>query len=580
MWESIEFLGRGLSDSGVNQGDRVVILLPNSKEFIYAFMAVLKIGAVAVPLKTIFTNREYKEFFDETEPKFIVTTSYIFLKVLAYESSFLEKYQFIISDEDPLLKLKYRNIVFLGDLIQTGKSKHQEKGLIVENDMASINYTYTGYGYPIGAILTHDNYLSSVDMISSQDYVRGDKHISALPMAHIFGLICHVLVPLLKGLTTVIVKGHAAWEFLKAIEEQKVDVIYGVPTFFTYLLKSFDKSKFDLSSVQCAISGGSYLTADLQRELELKLGIKFFQGYGLTEGLVSSNGYTKEKIGTLGAPLKGLEVRIVIDNSREGNAGQPKGEIVVKGPNVTSGYYKKNEETKEAIKAGWFYTGDYGEIDDEGFIHFLGYKKNIAKVGGNIVDLTEIEKVLMSHPHVYHTKVYSEHDTFWGEIVIAEVHTGKKTDEDEILDFCGERLAVYKIPKRIKIVTEERENILIVDGETESLESCSSMLKETDYQITTADTGSKAIEEIKSGFYDLLICHPQLPDKEGQELLDKVATINAALPIILVGSGSLLASLNLKDKNIQGTIIKPCSKDDFINKIEGVLKKGKDVPTK
>lgn len=576
LWEKIEELARGCLEIGIKEGDRVVVILPNSKEFVFFFLALLKIGTIVVPLQPIYTNREYKEFFEEVAPTYIVTTTYILTKVLAYESSFLEKYKFIISDDAPWIRLKYKEIINFNDLINLGKSKEGSRISITDNLIASINYTYRGYGYPLGVVLTHENYLASVEMISSLDW-PGKRFLTVLPMAHIFSLVSYVIMPLLKGFTIVILRIHAAWEFLKAIEEHKIEIIYGVPTFYSYLLKAFDKSKFDISSIKCAISGGSYLSGDLQKELEQKLGIKFFQGYGLTEGLiVSSNNYLKNKYGSLGPPVDGIKVKIITDNKEDETNIGVKGEIAARGPNVMLGYYKKDKETKDVLKDGWLYTGDLGRMDDDEFLYFLGYKKNIAKVGGQCVDLKEIEKILMTHPYVYNTKVYSEQDSFWGDTIVAEIFTGKKISEEEILNFCNGRLAIYKIPKKIKLVSKEGAHILILDAEAESRKLYSNILQERGYNVTTVDMAYEAIEAIKSGFYDVLICDLGPPDKKGKELLDKIRKTNDNLPIIVItGYPSLLSSDSSMEANVIGCLVKPILPAVLISKVENVLNKNK-----
>ncbi|MFH1415355.1 MAG: class I adenylate-forming enzyme family protein [Elusimicrobiota bacterium] len=456
LFEKIDKLSRGLSSIGVKPGDRVALILPNSKDYIISFFAILRLNAIVIPLEPIFTTSEYVGFFSEVSPAYLITTSYIITKVLAYERSLVFSRKLIITDNDQWVTEKFRDSTNFDSLYEEG-SKTQLPEIVDEEDsIASINYTYRGYGYPIGAALMHSNYSSCTNSIASMGWLKGDTFLSVLPMAHIFALICYVLVPLISGAKLIIVKSHAAWGFFEAIDKYKADLIIGVPTFFSYLMKSYDSSKFDISSVKYGVSGGSYLSPELNMELEKGLGIKIFQGYGLTEGLiVSSNTLENNKMGSLGRPDDNTTVKIIDDDGNEVTSVGKKGEIVVKSPSVMTKYYNRERETADVLKEDWLYTGDYGNIDSNGYIYFEGLKKNIAKIGGHCVDLREVESVLLSHPHISDVKIYADSDKFWGGIIVAEVHLGIKTAADDLYKFCTKQLSVYKIPKKINIVEKD-----------------------------------------------------------------------------------------------------------------------------
>lgn len=572
LWDDISSLSAGLSVKGVKKGDKVVVILPNSKEFVLIFFALIKIGAIMVPLQPVYTIREYKEIFQELDHVFIVTTTYLLTKVLGYEESFIHQYRFIISEDDKWVKTKYRSVISIQELIASNAmASMEDAGAFTE--VASINFTYRGFGYPLGAMLTHDNYLHSIEKIFSVATFKGEKYLSALPMSHIFSLVCYVLMPLLKGFTVVIIKSHSAWEFLKAIEENRINIIFGVPTFYSYLLKSYDKQKFDISCLNCGISGGSFLSARLHKEIEQGLGTNIFQGYGLTEGLIATaNRFDEKRIPSLGKPLPGIEVKVLDEHHQECPVGQ-KGEIVMKSPTVMKGYYNKPEETLRVLKEGWLYTGDFGKFDDEGYLFFEGLKKRIAKVGGHIVDLQEVEDIITLHPNVHNAEIYSEHDNFWGQSVSAEISTGIKTTEEEMLNFYSNRLAPFKIPKKNKIINRDGAHILVLDDDVETQCLYLYNLNEQGYNVTVVDAAFKAIEEIKSGFYDLLITELQAPDKKGQELLMKIASANPSLPIIIITQQkNLLECVDFDGLNVVDIFIKPIIKEELVVNLKKVVK--------
>ncbi len=523
-----------------------------------------------VPLQPIYTIKEYREIFQQIDHKFIITSNYLLTKVFGYDEEIVGKYNFIIAEDDKWVKTKYKNILSLKDIHSTNTAS-PIYGLIEDHKIASINFTYRGYGYPLGAMLSHENYLECIEKIFSIMTFTGARYLSALPMSHIFSLVCYVLMPLLKGSTVVIIKSHSAWEFLKAIEENKIEIIFGVPTFYSYLLKSYDKQKFDISCLKCGISGGSFLSARLHKEIEQGFGINIYQGYGLTEGLiVSTNRSDEQKVPSLGKPLEGIEVKIVDENNCECEAGE-KGEIIIKGSTVMCGYYQQEQETNDVLKNGWLHTGDFAKIDDEGYIHFEGLKKRIAKVGGHIVDLKEIENVVKAHPNVHTAEIYSEHDNFWGQSAIAEISTGIKTTEEEMLNFCSSRLAPFKIPKKFKIINRDGAHILVLDQDVETQVFYLYNLNEEGFNVTVADTTYKAIEEIKNGFYDLLITELVLPDKKGQELLKKIAMANPKLPIMIATEHKrILEFIDFEDINVVDIFIKPIIKEELIEHIEKI----------
>lgn len=579
LWERIDKLGDAFLKLGIKEGDKVAIILANCKEFIFVFFAILKINAIAIPIEPVFTTYEYKEMFDESSPCAIITSSYIITKVLGYEKSLLESRKLIIVDIDPWIKEKYPDSLDFEDLYKMGESSKNPQIPCKDNQIASINYTYRGYGYPVGAVLSHENYFYCVNGWSE---TISDNRIFLLilPMAHVFALISAVIAPLLQGSAVIIMRSYAAREIFKAIDKYKVDYMIGVPTLYLYLMKVYDKSKYDISSLKYSISGGSFLPHKIHSLIEHKMGIKIFQGYGLTEGLiVSCNPKLKNKPGSLGLPGNGIKVKIVTENGKEERRIGAKGEIVISGPTVMRGFYKREKETKDVLRDGWLYTGDYGSLDEDGYLYFEGLKKNIAKVGGHSVDLKEIEKVLVSHPCISNVKVYTKKDELWGEIITAEIFLGKKISEDKINKFCSDRLGVYKMPKEIilnEITLKEKERILIVDDDIECLELYVHILEKEEYRISKVTTGSEAFEEIRKWSFDLILLDLVLPDIDGIRMIKEIRKINEKITIVIItGHPSLISSIDLLRDGVYDYLTKPVSRDKLKQIVKEALEKNK-----
>ena len=303
-------------------------------------------------------------------------------------------------------------------------------------------------------MLTHGNYI-----YGAAGYIRlvapslDQRFLLVMPISHIFTLIGCVIVPLLRGSTIVIMKKLIPNRIFKAIEQYKIDFLVSVPTVYQVLLSNYDGERYDISSLKYGISGGSAMGLELYRELKEKMGFEVLQGYGLTETLpISCNPKSKIKPDSVGIIGRGAILKIVDENGCEKSIGES-GEILIGGVSVMKGYFRRAKETGEVLIDGFVRTGDYGSLDKEGYLYFEKAVKKISKVGGDTVDLKEVEDVLLSHPDIMDAKLITKSDNLWGEIIEAEVGLdhNKDVSEKEIMSFCRERLASYKIPRRVRI---------------------------------------------------------------------------------------------------------------------------------
>ena len=443
LWKNIETLAKAFLKIGIKENYKVAIVLPNCKEFIYSFYGLARINAISVPLNIYLTSYELDKMFRDCDPKVIITTYALYKKKISAISN--KNILIILADE--ALEETQGNVFELNKLVVNGKSGRLPCFSASNDQIATINYTYRGSGEAMGAMLTHGNYHhGAIGYLRLTKLVTTQRVLLITPMSHIFTLVSCVIVPLLRGATVVIMKTFIPSHIFKAIEEHKIDFLIAVPTIYISLLKNYENGRFDISSLKYGITGGSYLSEDINKEIKEKMGIELLQGYGLTETMpITCNPHSRNKASSLGVP--GHEVKVKIED----------GEILVAGPTVMKGYYNKNGENKKYLKDGWFHTGDLGYVDEEGYIYFKGLKKDIIKVGGNNVDLNEVRNILNSFPGAEDVRLDIVEDELWGHRIHAEITVSSKkefTDRD-VKAFCSKRIALYKIPKNIVLIKGE-----------------------------------------------------------------------------------------------------------------------------
>lgn len=449
LWKSIETLAKAFLKIGIKENDKVAIILPNCKEFIYSFYALARINAVSIPLNQSLTPHELKNILNDCKPKALITTYGL------YETKIAPIFNKIIITIDNCPGSAAAKLYDFKGLFKLSRASGKLPDFKASNSqVATINYTYRGLGKPLGAMLTHGNYhYGAIAYVRLTELMTRHKVLLITPMFHIFTLISCVIVSLLRGATIVIMKNFIPSHVFKTIEEHKIDFMIAVPTVYISLLKNYDKKRYNVTSLRYGITGGSYMSIETHKRIKKEMGLELFQGYGLTETVpVTCNPRLWNKPKSLGIPGRNMKVEIVDEKGKKLPCGA-KGEIVIGGPSVMKGYYNRNGENQKFIKGGWFYTGDYGWKDKDGYVYFGGLKKDIIKVGGNNVDLNEVKNVLKSFPGAEDARVNIVDDELWGHKIDAEIVISSKREitEKEIRVFCSKKIALYKMPKNISI---------------------------------------------------------------------------------------------------------------------------------
>ncbi|MFH2068040.1 MAG: long-chain-fatty-acid--CoA ligase [Candidatus Omnitrophota bacterium] len=456
--EEINHLAGGLLELDVKFGDRIAIFLHNRPEFLVAYFAILRLGAIPVPLNYLWKEEELGFVVSDSGARILFTEANLLQTGLNLRNHIPNLGKVVLVDDNttpPESIIAYRSLF----------RPEQKKPLPITagSDVAVLIYTSGTTGFPKGVMLTHDNLLANVESCrKAVSLLTKDRFLCILPIFHSFAFTACVLIPLSLGSTVFIVPKNTPFRSLIAeIIRRRITIFIGIPDFY----QIFSEIRMPLTAkilvrflnpIRLAISGAAPLSPKTLTAFENRFHIPLLEGYGLTEAapVVTLNPPQKRKTGSIGIPLPGVEVKIVSETGEELPAGQV-GELAVRGKNVMAGYYNRLEDTREVIKDGWLLTGDLGKKDEEGYFFVVDRKKEMIDFRGLNIYPREVEAVLYRHPDVKEAAVVGEL-TSTGEIPVAFIvlKEGMETKSREILDFLRKYLATYKLPRRIIFKTE------------------------------------------------------------------------------------------------------------------------------
>jgi acyl-CoA synthetase (AMP-forming)/AMP-acid ligase II/ABC-type nitrate/sulfonate/bicarbonate transport system permease component len=448
-------LANWLLAQGVKKGDRAVMLLPNCAEFAVVYFALMKLGVVAVILDFRLNAAEMAPIFDETEAKFLITHT----KQKTFALRMLRE------------KKDLRFVVFLGD---EGGTKEKEAGVyhyerivqkgdkkepnvtVREEDEALFLYTSGTTGKPKGVILTYDHLtyfpesMKAMQSLSEQD-VQG----AILPMSHISGpIVLNLTVDV--GHTLVIIDEIRPKKILEEVQRTKINYFHAVPPIYKMILNLPSRGRYDLSSLRSVAMMGTVVAEELMEEW-----VKEFphcqarQGYGATETspllTLTHDDDAPRKMASAGRVVPRAEIKIVDKDGKELPTGEV-GEVLARGPQIMKGYFKNPKATADKVKDGWYYTGDLGRFDEDGYLYILGRADDMVITGGMNVYPSELENVLIAHDKVAEVAVVGIPDAERGQALKAVIvpKLGEEVSKRELMRFCRERLANFKLPKTIE----------------------------------------------------------------------------------------------------------------------------------
>jgi long-chain acyl-CoA synthetase len=443
--EITDRIAYGLEKIGVNPGDHIAVLHPNSVQTLLSYYSIIKAGGVVIPVNTLYTPREIKFILSNSEAKAIILHEAFLPTIEQIRKEIPLVRQLIVREtRGTLEKAIERTSGFPLSRIQTRSFN--------PDDAAIIFYTSGTTGRPKGVILTHRNFcFGGPNIAQNYGLKENDITIAVLPLVHVFCIASPFFGSLSSGGSVVVLERFKTELVFEAIAKYRVTWFPGVPTMFNYLLNGLAENKYDLSSLRMGLSGGASLPVEVLKDWEDQFKADLIEVYGLTEstGLVTANPvYGRRKSGSIGITVSGVTAK-VIDGQRNELPPKEVGELIFKGPNATRGYFNLPDETREKIKEGWVHTGDHVWRDEEGYFYIVGREKELIISGGYNIYPREIEEVLHTNPDVNEAAVIGIPDPDKGEVPKAFVtlKQGVRVTEKEIEEYCRKNLAPYKIPK-------------------------------------------------------------------------------------------------------------------------------------
>ncbi|GGE50007.1 2-succinylbenzoate--CoA ligase [Pullulanibacillus camelliae] len=434
--ESARALALTLATYGITSDMKVALLQDNTVEMITSYHAISYLGAIAVPLNTRLSARELAWQVSDCEAA-----------LLLYDNAHQEKVNSIVLERS---SFQVCNINTLDQLV-VGEEHHYLKAEMRSDAPHTIIYTSGTTGHPKGVLLTYANHWgSAIGSVLNLGCTLEDKWLAVVPLFHVSGLSI-IMRSVIYGMPLRLHRHFDAKAVNEAIIHHKVTMVSVVTAMLTKMVEELGDQRYP-ETFRCMLLGGGPVPEPLLKVC-LDKNIPVYQTYGLSETasqiVTLSPEHMITKTGSAGKPLFSAQVKIVDEHGDRVAANQA-GEIVVKGPNVTSGYYKREEATQQAIKNQWLHTGDMGYLDEEGFLFVLDRRKDLIVSGGENIYPAEIESVLLSHPEVEEAGVVGMKDEKWGRVPVAFVKLKNKAKitETDLQMFCRDALAKYKVPTR------------------------------------------------------------------------------------------------------------------------------------
>ena len=437
-WTANLLLARGIS-----KGDVVSLLLPNSPEYIIAYFACWKLGAVAGPINSLLKPDEVQWAIKNSESKLTLVAP-------GFASS--------LSSDIP--KFLFDNVDVAGEFPET-----LDPIEINEDDDAIIIYTSGTTGKPKGCLLTHGNLIANARQIAEwMGFGPEDRLLTVMPLFHMNAVSVTTMTALYAGGSTVVAPKFSASKFWDWIEKYEITSFGSVATMLSMLLANGEqpsatgeKKNKACSTLRFAMCGSAPVPAELLKTFEETFGVLVVEGYGLSESTCRSTfnpPNENRRPGSCGMPI-GNEIKVFDEDDEEVAEGEL-GEIVLRGPNIFKGYFKNKEATAKAFANGWFHTGDIGYRDSDGFFYIADRKSDMIIRGGENIYPREVDDLLYTHPAVAHAAVIGIPDELYGEDVAAFVvlKNGENVTENELIDFCRAHLADYKCPKTVHFVED------------------------------------------------------------------------------------------------------------------------------
>jgi long-chain acyl-CoA synthetase len=466
--DQVDRLATSLAKLGIGKGDRVGIMLPNCPQYMIAFFAIVRLGAIVTNINPIYTPREVEMVAKDSGVRAIILLDLMTPIVLSVKSN--NPIEHLITTSlleysaapGTALAIPAGTLSFKSLIDDASEIELPRVEIDAEEDVAVLQYTGGTTGVPKGAMLTHTNlYTNTLQSFiwSGPLTQRGEeRYLVVIPYFHIYGQTVCMLLGVWNGAMQILIPKFDANLLIQAIKQYKPTFFPSVPTLYISMLAHPEFKTCGLESVKRFNSGSAPMPIEVMEQFEKESGSALYEGYGLTEASPTTHStptLAKRKIGSIGLPFPSTECKIVDleTGTREVPSGED-GELCVRGPQVMKGYWNRPDETAIALRDGWLYTGDVARMDEDGFFYIVQRKKDMIIVSGFNVYPNEVEDVLFTHPAVAEAAVIGVPDQYRGEAVKAFVilKSGAGATTDELIEHCRANLAKYKVPSSINLV--------------------------------------------------------------------------------------------------------------------------------
>lgn len=476
-----ETFAANLKENGLRKGDCVAVMLPNTPQSIIAYWGILKAGGVVVMTNPLYMETEISHQLKDCKARFMIILDMLWPKIDKLRDSLPVKKYYITSISDALgfplkqlFRFKMRRQGMLPNIDWTQKNVFEWRTLlkasnnfspvdIDSSDPALLQYTGGTTGVAKGCILTHANMICNLHQCKAMFHDIGRKpetFLGVMPYFHIYGLTICMNFATLIGAVQLPFPRYVPQDLLKAIQKTRPTVFPGAPAIYVSLLQQKNVDNFDLSSIEFCISGSAPMPKEHIERFTRKTGARIVEGYGLTEASPVTHVnplFGQNKIGSIGLPLPGTDAKIV-DMITGGEPLPPGkvGELAIRGPQVMQGYYNRSGDTADVLRDGWLYTGDVAYMDEEGYFFIVDRKKDLIISGGYNIYPREIDEVLITHPKIKEAVAVGIPHQGRGETVKAYVilEDGEEMSKNEVVAYCREKLAGYKVPRKIEFRDE------------------------------------------------------------------------------------------------------------------------------
>ncbi len=468
MQENIDRIAAALTDLGVKKGDRVALMLPNCPEYVYTYYACMKLGAIVVQMNPLYMPDEVEFIIKDSGAKY-------FVGVDAAIESFQQARKKVDLEQVIIVRLFWTEVegenLWYDELLQNYPPESLEAEIDPQEDVAVFQYTGGTTGLPRACMLTHYNLVANVTQIKEwlKEWVdkvfaeKGRQHfgIGILPLFHSYGMTCVMNTGLSLPSAQVLIPQFNADALLQAIVQYRPALFPAVPTIYIAVANHPQLADYQIHGiVEICNSGAAPMPVDVMARFERDTGSKMLEGYGLSEASPVTHCnplFGVRKPGSVGLPYPDTDCKIVdlVDGVTEMPVGE-EGELLIKGPQVMKGYWNRPEETAETLRDGWLYTGDIAKMDEEGYFYIVDRKKDLVITGGYNVYPREVDEVLFEHPKIAEAVTAGIPDDYYGEVLKAYVvlKEGEEATAEEIIEFCSQKLARYKLPRQVEFRSE------------------------------------------------------------------------------------------------------------------------------